>query len=108
MEAKREAKISGENNDRKLSIVHTPNIAEEDKLSNGLGKAFDSFDFHPDFSFFDRSNKAKADLRWKQVSLHIRNKHILKEVSGQASSGEVCALMGPSGAGKSSLLVRIL
>ncbi|CAK4652217.1 hypothetical protein LEN26_004983 [Aphanomyces euteiches] len=56
----------------------------------------------------------KLTLEWKnvnmtvkiknQVTKQIQDKHILRDVSGHASPGQLVVLMGPSGAGKSSTL----
>ncbi|KAF0711695.1 hypothetical protein As57867_005119, partial [Aphanomyces stellatus] len=56
----------------------------------------------------------KVTLQWKNVNLsvNIKNqvtqqleeKHILQNVHGSASPGQLVVLMGPSGAGKSSML----
>lgn len=43
-------------------------------------------------------------LSWKDVNYEIKRKTILKDVSGEAHNGRLCAIMGPSGSGKTTLL----
>ncbi|CAG9863220.1 unnamed protein product [Phyllotreta striolata] len=52
--------------------------------------------------------RPKVDLAFSDLQYVVKQgkkqKLILKNVSGQIRSGELCAIMGPSGAGKSTLL----
>jgi len=69
-----------------------------------MGDVFKDITFQPEFSYFEESEKALTSLSWRNLSLKIKDKEILQNVSGHVNGGEICALMGPSGAGKSSLL----
>ncbi|KAL7811019.1 P-loop containing nucleoside triphosphate hydrolase protein [Trichoderma aethiopicum] len=46
-------------------------------------------------------------LTWKDVNVHIGDKHILKDISGYVKRGELTALCGASGAGKTTLLTAL-
>lgn len=46
-------------------------------------------------------------LTWKDVNVHIGEKHILKNISGYVKRGELTALCGASGAGKTTLLTAL-
>ena len=48
--------------------------------------------------------EAKDSLEWTNVSFAVKDKQILKNISGSLQSGQMCSIMGPSGAGKTSLL----
>ena len=51
------------------------------------------------------SNDVTFDFRDCTVTLETGPQRIiLREVSGQVTSGDLCAIMGPSGAGKTTLL----
>ncbi|KAI0339335.1 P-loop containing nucleoside triphosphate hydrolase protein [Trametopsis cervina] len=43
-------------------------------------------------------------LEWHDIRYKIKEKTILRDVSGRVESGEMLAVMGPSGAGKSTIL----
>lgn len=43
-------------------------------------------------------------LSWKDINYEIKRKTILKDISGEARNGRLCAIMGPSGSGKTTLL----
>ncbi|KAH9259989.1 hypothetical protein BASA81_001761 [Batrachochytrium salamandrivorans] len=60
-------------------------------------------DFTPEFSTF-RKKDLVAKLEWRDLDYRVGKKHIIKTVSGEASPGEVVAIMGPSGGGKTTLL----
>ncbi|KAG0144632.1 hypothetical protein CROQUDRAFT_659689 [Cronartium quercuum f. sp. fusiforme G11] len=52
-----------------------------------------------------KSNADPTDLTFSKISYSVAgNKPVLREVFGQAKSGQMMAIMGASGAGKSSLL----
>lgn len=46
-------------------------------------------------------------LTWKDLNVHIGDKHILKDISGYVKRGELTALCGASGAGKTTLLTAL-
>ena len=56
------------------------------------------------FTFKSLDISHEASLAWRNISLTIRGKAILKEVSGSAKASTLTSILGPSGAGKSSLL----
>lgn len=43
-------------------------------------------------------------LEWNQVSIALKDKTILDNISGDVKAGQLLALMGPSGSGKTTLL----
>jgi ABC-type multidrug transport system ATPase subunit len=43
-------------------------------------------------------------LTWNGVCADVKDKQILKDISGYCSPGSTLAIMGPSGAGKTTLL----
>eukprot|EP00924_Labyrinthula_sp_SR-Ha-C_P013400 maker-scaffold_5-snap-gene-1.57-mRNA-1 protein AED:0.26 eAED:0.26 QI:181/1/1/1/1/1/2/123/652 len=65
---------------------------------------FQDIDFNPQFSYFRAGEKRKVDLEWRNIDYFIKEKQILRGVTGRVDGGEVTALMGSSGAGKSSLM----
>nr|XP_006818006.1 PREDICTED: ABC transporter G family member 14-like [Saccoglossus kowalevskii] len=48
-----------------------------------------------------------CDVVFRNISVNIKDKPILQNVSGVAKAGEVLAIMGPSGSGKTTLLNTI-
>lgn len=51
-----------------------------------------------------RAIDTAAAIRLEEVHYTIEKKHIIRNVSGEISTGHVTALIGPSGAGKTTLL----
>jgi ABC-type multidrug transport system ATPase subunit len=43
-------------------------------------------------------------LTWNNISVEIKDKKILTNVTGYCNPGSTLAIMGPSGAGKTTLL----
>ena len=44
------------------------------------------------------------NISWDSISFEVKDKKILTNLSGNANTNNIIAIMGPSGAGKSSLL----
>lgn len=60
-------------------------------------------EFEPNFGAL-RKKGSGANLSWENVQFHVKDRWILKGVSGKVNSTDLCALVGSSGAGKSSLM----
>nr|XP_054768336.1 uncharacterized protein LOC129275892 [Lytechinus pictus] len=55
----------------------------------------------------DYEEKDDSTLEFRNVCLTLKDKDVLKNVSGSAEPGKLLALMGPSGAGKTMLLTAL-
>ncbi|XP_041480430.1 ABC transporter G family member 9-like [Lytechinus variegatus] len=55
----------------------------------------------------DYDEKDDSTLEFRNVCLTLKDKDVLKNVSGSAEPGKLLALMGPSGAGKTMLLTAL-
>ena len=72
------------------------------------------YQFDMSVGLLDRPDTTGVDIDWENVVYSITNtslfsqkaeeKHILKNLSGQAKGGRLLGIMGPSGCGKTSLL----
>ena len=53
------------------------------------------------------SSRGRPSLVWENVSVDIRTKRILTDITGFVRPGELVALCGSSGAGKTTLLTHL-
>eukprot|EP00002_Diphylleia_rotans_P022684 TRINITY_DN444_c0_g1_i6.p1 TRINITY_DN444_c0_g1~~TRINITY_DN444_c0_g1_i6.p1 ORF type:complete len:657 (-),score=128.48 TRINITY_DN444_c0_g1_i6:104-2074(-) len=83
------------------AVVHVTSNAAAEKMS---------FSIDMDGNSLSKKTVTPVDLVWKNLGYSVvvkKNeppKQILKNISGLARAGHLCAVMGSSGAGKSSLL----
>lgn len=81
------------------------------KFSNTENKV-EAFHFVEALPFLERHNHNDNEIlnplvRFNKVSIHYRERPILKEISWEIKSGEFWQLMGPNGSGKSTMLSMI-
>eukprot|EP01031_Cornospumella_fuschlensis_P032511 gene32511-39307_t len=95
----------------------TPQSSNPSPIRGPSGSAF-----NPDRSFMkslSAHRTVRISLHWDHISLSVatkdpkrskflrpvyKKKHILRDISGHAKSGELLAIMGPTGCGKTSLM----
>jgi len=79
-------------------LEQTP-TASFDKPQDAAQKRSSSFT-----SVLADSAQAPNSMEWTNISLTIKDKTILQDVSGSVNNKEMACVLGPSGAGKSTLL----
>lgn len=52
----------------------------------------------------DTDGRMKGDIEFRNVSLNMEDKEVLKDISFTIKAGETCAIMGATGSGKTSLV----
>ncbi|WP_405292727.1 ATP-binding cassette domain-containing protein [Algibacter sp. Ld11] len=95
-----------------LGFIKNTYKLKEGKLvefSNTENKV-EAFHFVEALPFLERHNENEILnplVRFNKVSIHYRERPILKEISWEIKSGEFWQLMGPNGSGKSTMLSMI-
>eukprot|EP00746_Dinoflagellata_sp_MGD_P132095 gnl/MRDRNA2_/MRDRNA2_65812_c0_seq1.p1 gnl/MRDRNA2_/MRDRNA2_65812_c0~~gnl/MRDRNA2_/MRDRNA2_65812_c0_seq1.p1 ORF type:complete len:656 (+),score=109.62 gnl/MRDRNA2_/MRDRNA2_65812_c0_seq1:101-2068(+) len=69
-----------------------------------LGRGFSAIRARTRGSDSELSLPDNLGLEWRSLNFSIKDKEILKNVTGLIEPGKLCAILGPSGSGKSTLL----